>query len=191
MNSLTKIAFLALLVFDLYLFSTKSFFGKEYGLIFFSCFSLLIISFVLPRELSNIIGLKKIIIIKKIDYYRLIYLLPAGIQLLIAVISLDNNSWFGLNYNHFAAIMWLLLMFLSRSNYLLISKRFIKYQNKGMMDSIKIKWEDITKFDYKDDKVKLYSENEIIEINFNNISNTNIHTFKNYVAKLIGEKSKH
>lgn len=191
MNSLTKIAILALLVFDLYLYSTKFYLNNEYELIFFVFLSLIVISRFLPKELLNILGSRKIIQIKKFNWYKLLYFLPIGEHLLFAANPMDNDSWFGLNYHHLAAIMWFLAMFLYRSYYFVVSKEYIKYESWGWLDSIKIKWKDITKFDYKDDMVKLYSENEIIEINFNNISNTNIHTFKNYVAKLIEEKSKH
>jgi hypothetical protein len=146
------------------------------GMIFFLVFSTIMTGFVLPFEILNIIGIRKVYLLKKFNWTRLLFLLPALLAILTASLNADSRTrWYGFDMNHFGALMWFLLIFLYRDNYILTSKKIIRLQGSGgWSDSVKIKWTDIYKIDTDNDMILIESKDKKIELQYQEIRNQHL-----------------
>jgi hypothetical protein len=150
----------------------------NYGQIFFISISVIVSGIVLPLEISNIFGFRKIFALRKFNWTRLFFLLPALIELMNASMYSDNRTdWYGLDMHHLAALSWGLLILLYRDNYIMISDKKIKIQGMGgWTDSIKIKWSDVTNIENEDDLTIIASNDKKIEIKHTEVKDSQLQT---------------
>ncbi len=177
-NSIFRIFILILLIVDFYLMTSKFDSFDNYGQIFFISISFIVSVIVLPLEISNIFGLCTVFALRKFNWIRLFFLLPALIELMNAsMYSVNRTVWYGLDMHHLAALSWGLLILLYRDNYIMISDKKIKIQGMGgWIDSIKIKWSDLTNIENEDDLTIITSNDKKIEIKHAEIKDSQLKT---------------
>lgn len=157
-------------------------------MIFFIIVTAIVSGFVLPLELLNIFGLRHIIILKKINWTRLLFLLPAAVEIYrVSINSESRPDWLGLDLHHLSALSWGLLIFLYRDNYIVITDKIIKFQGMGgWIDSIKIKWSEMTRIEITDSFVNISSNDKKIEVKYNEINKRQLQ----FLINLIENKNK-
>ncbi len=171
LNSVFRIFILILVVLNFHFMTTKFNSFDGYGFIFFISISIFVSGVVLPQEILNILGIRKVFNFKKFNWTRLLFLIPALVELLNATMYSDiRTNWYGLDMHHLSALSFVLLIFLYRDNYILINNRIIRiHVSGGLTDSTKIKWIDVIRIDFKDNLVMVESDTKKIEIGFEKI----------------------
>ncbi len=188
--SILRVIIISIILFIAYVIMTK-FWSHENGILFFILFSILFTAMVLPLELLNILGYRNIFQLKRFDWARLLCLIPVILNLYNAFNSPEDAIvLFGLNEQHFIAITWILLMFLYRDNFVVISERKIKLQgNGGWVNSTSIIWRNVTGFEVNENSIQLESKNYKLEIPLNDVRKNQLQTLIDQVNRNTGHNN--
>ena len=184
-DSIKRLLIIGVVLINFYLISYKSDLDFKYNGFVFIGVLIFILVVLFPKEILNISGHRIIVPYKKFEWIRLVWLLPAGIELIGAVILEQNRPQiFDLDVKYYYSLNYALIMFLIRDRHLVLTRRFIKQSGSfESFNSKKIYWDKIKEVKYTTESIMILSDSNRLDINIKDLSEKSTFRLKSLIEK--------
>lgn len=177
---------IAVLILFSIIFYTQYEFGtsNEFGDYLFLITTPLLLFNVIPMEIRLLLPGNVLARRRGFNIVRIILVVMAGFALYMTLFVAGNDSWLGIDKNFLSFLMFLLLVFITRDNYILITRKQIRDNNLRQGRILIVIRKNIQKIKQDPPWVEIIGKRETIRINLNRIREADKAEFEKILAEL-------